>query len=93
MVQGEGAGDGRDHHNRSYSIWLAGGGIKAGHVHGASDEFAYEAVKDRVSVQDFHATVLNQLGLDNRKLVYHRNGLEERLTGISEPRVVSEILT
>jgi len=85
--------NGRDHNRQGFTIWMAGGGIKAGHVHGASDEFSYAAVKDRVSVQDFHATVLHQLGLDNRKLVYHRNGLEERLTGISEPRVVSEILT
>ncbi len=84
--------NGRDHNRQGFTIWMAGGGVKAGHVHGASDEFAYAAVEDRVSVLDFHATVLHLLGLDNRKLVYHRNGLDERLTGINEPRVVSEIL-
>jgi hypothetical protein len=71
---------------------MAGGGVKSGHVHGATDDFAYAAVKDRVSVHDFHATVLHLLGLDNKQLVYDRNGLEERLTGVSEPRVVSEII-
>ena len=64
--------NGRDHNRQGFTIWMAGGGVKAGHVHGASDEFAYAAVKDRVSVQDFHATVLHLLGLDNRKLIYPR---------------------
>ena len=84
--------NGRDHNRQGFTIWMAGGGVKSGHVHGATDDFAYAAVKDRVSVHDFHATVLHLLGLDNKQLVYDRNGLEERLTGVSEPRVVSEII-
>jgi len=84
--------NGRDHNRQGFTIWMAGGGIKAGHIHGASDEFAYAAVEDRVSVSDFHATVLHLLGLDNQQLVFDRNGLEERLTGVSTPRVVNEIL-
>ena len=71
---------------------MAGGGVKRGHVYGATDEFGYAAVENRVSVLDFHATVLHLLGLDHKRLVYNRNGLEDRLTGVHEPHIVEEII-
>tara|TARA_B100001123_G_scaffold53608_1_gene56428 strand:- start:3210 stop:4685 length:1476 start_codon:yes stop_codon:yes gene_type:complete len=84
--------NGRDHNRQGFTVWLAGGGVKAGHVHGATDEFGYAAVQDRVSVPDFHATILHLLGLDFEQLSFDRNGLEERLTGVHEPQVVRDIL-
>ena len=84
--------NGRDHNRQGFTVWLAGGGVKAGYVHGATDEFGYAAVEDRVSVPDFHATILHLLGLDFEQLSFDRNGLEERLTGVHEPQVVRDIL-
>src|SRR4029079_9877416 len=67
---GQGAkATGREHNPYAFSVWMAGGGIKAGVIHGATDELGYHAVEDRHSVTDIHATVLHQLGLDPRKLV------------------------
>lgn len=84
--------DGRDHNRQGFCLWLAGGGVKRGHIHGATDEFGYAAVDNRVSVPDFHATILHLLGLDHKRLLYRRNGLEERLTSTYEPRIVKEWL-
>jgi hypothetical protein len=85
---------GRDHNRNAFSLWLAGGGFKAGHVHGATDEFGYKAAVDRVGVPDLHATLLHQLGIDHRKLTYRHKGLEETLTDarVTKARVVAEIL-
>ena len=66
--------DGRDHHPYGFSVWLAGGGIKGGQTYGATDDFGYRATVDRTSVADLHATVLHQLGLDCRRLVFPHNG-------------------
>jgi hypothetical protein len=87
-------GKGRDHNRNAFSLVLAGGGIKAGHVHGATDEVGYKAVEKRVSVQDLHATILNQLGLDHTRLSYHHHGSEESLTDarVSKARVVEDLL-
>jgi len=85
-------GGGRDHHARGFSMWLAGGGIKGGTVHGATDEFGYHAVENRVSVPDLHATLLHLLGLDHELLSFMHNGLEEKLTGPAETEIVSDIL-
>ncbi len=84
---------GRDHSPGGFTVWMAGGGIKGGTVHGATDEMGYRAVENPVSVHDFHATILHQLGMDYRKLVYNHHGLDERLTGVEPARVVKEILT
>lgn len=80
MVQG--GNDGRDHHNRCFSVWLAGGGIKAGHVHGETDEFGFNGVVDQVHVHDLHATLLHLLGFDHTRLTYRFQGRDYRLTDI-----------
>lgn len=89
----EGA-DGRDHNRHAFSLLLAGGGFKAGHIHGATDEFGYKSVENRVSVPDLHATILHQLGIDHTRLSYPHNGRPERLTDpdVTGARVVGELL-
>lgn len=84
-------GDGRDHHIRGFSIWMAGGGIKPGITHGATDELGYNAVENIVSVHDLHATMLYTLGIDHLRLTYLHQGREYRLTDISG-EVVKPIL-
>ncbi|MBB6126734.1 DUF1501 domain-containing protein [Mucilaginibacter lappiensis] len=79
----EKANYGRDHHPRCFSIWMAGGGIKPGLVYGESDEFGYNIVKDPVHVHDFHATMLNQLGIDHKKLTFKSLGRRYRLTDVA----------
>ena len=87
-------GSGRDHNRNAFSLLLAGGGFKAGHVHGATDEVGYRAEVGRVSVQDLHATLLHQLGLDHTKLSYRHHGSDETLTDarVTRARVVKELL-
>ena len=92
IAQLAGGGDGRDHNKNAFTLWMAGGGVKGGTVHGATDELGFASVEDRVSVPDWHATILHLLGLDHQELVFPRNGLDERLTGVFEPRVVHKIL-
>ncbi len=82
---------GRDHHPRAYSIWMAGGGIKPGIVHGETDEFGYNIIKDPVHVNDFHATVLHQMGLNHEQLIYKHLGRRYRLTDVAGS-VVKDIL-
>lgn len=77
------SGKGRDHHARGFTMWLAGGGIRAGMIHGATDEFGYHAVENKVSVPDLHATILHLLGLDHKKLTYRFMGRDMRLTDVS----------
>jgi hypothetical protein len=74
---------GRDHHGRCYSLWMAGGGVKAGLVYGETDDFGYNIVKDPVEVHDWHATLLRQLGIDHKKLTYRFQGRDFRLTDIA----------
>ncbi len=75
--------DGRDHNPYGYSIWMAGGGVKAGFVYGATDEIGYHAVEDRMHIHDFHATVMHLLGFDHEKLTYRSAGRDFRLTDIA----------
>jgi hypothetical protein len=84
---------GRDHNKNAFSVWLAGAGIQGGTTFGATDELGLNAVQDRVSVPDWHATMLHLLGLDHQQLFVLDNGLKERLTGVTEARVVKEILS
>ena len=74
--------DGRDHNNKGYSVWMAGGGVKGGHVHGETDEFGHKAVVDPVHLHDWHATILHLLGLDHKKLTYNYAGRDFRLTNV-----------
>jgi hypothetical protein len=83
---------GRDHHPRCFSLWMAGGGIKPGMVHGETDDFSYNIVKDGVHVNDLHATVLHCLGLDHERLSVKYQGLDVRLSGVEERHVVKAIL-
>ena len=83
---------GRDHNPRAFSIWMAGAGVKPGLTYGATDEFGFAATENPVSVADWHATVLHQLGLDYQRLVYEEDGLKEKLTSQYECRIVKEIL-
>jgi hypothetical protein len=83
---------GRDHHPRCFSVWLAGAGTRAGMVYGETDEFSYNIIRDPVHIHDFNATILHQLGIDHRRLIYPYQGLEQRLTGVEPARVVQEIL-
>jgi uncharacterized protein (DUF1501 family) len=84
-------GDGRDHNPFGFTMWLAGGGIKGGTIHGASDEFGFTAVENKVHVHDLHATVLHLLGLDHERLTYEYSGRQFRLTDV-EGTVVQNIL-
>lgn len=84
---------GRDHGPNGFSVWMAGGGVKGGTVFGSTDDIGFKAAENRVSVHDFHATILNQLGLKHRDLVFERHGLKERLTDQFPARVVTEILS
>jgi hypothetical protein len=83
---------GRDHNMQAFTSWMAGGGIKGGTSYGQTDDFGHAVVENPVSVHDFHATILNQLGLHHQKLSFKRSGLDERLTGFEPPRVVTELL-
>jgi hypothetical protein len=73
---------GRDHHSSGFTMWLAGGGVNRGHVHGATDEMGFVSVKDKVHVHDLHATILHLLGIDHEKLTYRYSGRDFRLTDV-----------
>jgi len=83
---------GRDHHPRCFTIWMAGGGIKPGIVHGETDEMSYNVVKDPVHVRDLHATILHQLGINHERLAFKFQGLDQKLTGVVPAKVVTPIL-
>jgi len=83
---------GREHHPWAFSSWLAGGGVKRGHVHGATDEIGLWAAESKVHVRDFHATILYLMGFDHERLTHRHAGLDFRLTGVEGAHVVQEIL-
>ncbi|MEZ7957759.1 MAG: DUF1501 domain-containing protein [Rubritalea sp.] len=91
MFQGKG-GAGRDHHIKGFSMWMAGGGVKPGLSHGATDELGYNAVKDIVHVRDFHATMLHLLGIDHHQFSKKFQGLDMRLTGVKPAKVIKQLL-
>jgi hypothetical protein len=84
-------GTGRDHNPHAFTVWMAGGGVKPGAHHGATDEIGHRAVEDRVSIHDLHATILHLLGLTHTRLTYRYNGRDFRLTDV-HGHVVREIL-
>lgn len=94
VAENHGAPDkvGRDHNGQGFSCWLAGGGIRGGTVYGGTDEFGHRAVVDRVSPNDYQATVMHLFGLDHRSVVYHHNRQQQTLTDGRETRVLKEIL-
>jgi hypothetical protein len=83
--------DGREHHPFGFTMWLAGGGVQGGRVHGATDEFGWYAMEDKVHVHDLHATILHLMGIDHQRLTYRYSGRDYRLTDVAG-RVVTEIL-
>ena len=83
--------NGRDHNHYGFTMWLAGGGVKGGHVHGATDEFGFKAVENTVHVHDLHATILHLLGFDHEKLTYRYAGRDFRLTDV-HGNVVRDVL-
>ncbi len=74
--------DGRDHNPFAFSAWLAGGGVKGGHIHGATDEYGYKVVQDKVDVHDLHATMLHLMGMDHKRVTYRYGGRDMRLTDV-----------
>jgi hypothetical protein len=84
-------GNGRDHNHHGFTTWLAGGGVKGGMAYGETDDFGFRAVKDKVHIHDFHATVLHLLGFDHERLTYRHAGRDYRLTDVAG-RVIRPIL-
>jgi uncharacterized protein (DUF1501 family) len=83
--------NGREHHPFGFTMWMAGGGIRGGRIHGATDEFGWHALRDKVHVHDLHATILHLLGLDHTRLTYRFGGRDYRLTDVYG-QVVHDIL-
>jgi uncharacterized protein (DUF1501 family) len=83
--------DGREHHPFGFTMWLAGGGVKSGMVYGATDEFGWHAIENRVHVHDLHATILHLLGINHEKLTYRYSGRDFRLTDV-HGKIVQDIL-
>ena len=92
MSQGGGNNPGRDHHIKGFSFWMAGGGIRPGISYGNTDDFGYNAQENVVSVHDFHATMLHQMGIDHKFFTYKFQGLDMRLTGVEDAHILKPIL-
>ncbi|TWU33608.1 hypothetical protein Q31b_56650 [Novipirellula aureliae] len=83
---------GRDHHSKCFTVWMAGAGVREGVVHGETDEFSYNIVKDPVHIRDLNATIMHVMGIDSDRFTYPFQGLDQKLTGVESSRVVREIL-
>ena len=84
---------GRDHHPRNFCMWLAGGGVKAGYVHGETDDFSYNIVDKPVPVNDLNATLLHCMGVDHSRLSFKFQGLDQKLTGVESPQIIPDLLS
>ena len=82
--------NGRDHNHHGFTMWMAGGGVKGGYVHGATDEFGFQAVENKVHVHDLHATILQLLGFDHEKLTFRYAGRDFRLTDVHGKVVIAD---
>ena len=89
MAEGK---DGRDHHKYGFTLWLCGGGIKAGIVYGRTDDFGYHATENPVTIADFHATILHLLGIDHEHLTFRHDTRDEKLTDVHKAKVVEALL-
>ena len=83
---------GRDHHPRCFTMWMAGAGVKPGILHGETDDFSYNVVKDPVHINEINATLLHLMGIDHKRFSFKFQGLDQRLTGVEDKRVISELL-
>jgi len=83
---------GRDHHPRCFTMWMAGGGSKGGTIHGETDDFSYNIVKDPVHIRDFHATILHLMGIDHTRFSFRHQGLDQRLTGVESAKVIKPVI-
>ena len=88
-----GASSGRDHHGRCFSIWMAGGGVKAGFDYGQTDTFSYNVTENPMHIRDLNATILHCLGIDHNRFTYKFRGLDQRITGVEDAHVAAEILS
>jgi hypothetical protein len=84
---------GRDHHPRCFTMWMAGGGSRGGTIYGQTDEFSYNIVENPVHIRDFHATVMHLLGIQHDRFTVRVQGLDARLTGVEECRVIKDLIT
>lgn len=84
---------GRDHHGRSFSLWMAGAGVKRGFEYGLTDDHSYNILENPTHIRDLNATILHQLGIDHQKLTFKYQGLDQRLTGVEEAHVIKGILS
>ena len=84
--------DGRDHNPHGFTMWLAGGGSKAGFSYGSTDDYGYRAVENKVHIHDLHATILHMLGLDHKQLTYRYAGRDYRLTDV-KGNVVQDLVS
>lgn len=83
---------GRDHHPRCFTMWMAGGGSRPGTIYGETDEFSYNIIENPVHIHDFHATVLNLLGMDHERFTFKYQGLDQRLTGVEQSNVIKDLI-
>ncbi len=83
---------GRDHHPRNFCMWMAGGGVRKGLTYGETDDFSYNIVENPVHLNDLNATILHCMGIDDRRLSFRFQGLDQRLTGVETPKVIHDIL-
>ena len=83
---------GRDHHPRCFTMWMAGAGVKPGILHGETDDFSYNVVKDPVHINEMNATLLHLMGIDHKRFSFKFQGLDQRLTGVEDKRVITELL-
>jgi hypothetical protein len=84
---------GRDHHPRCFTMWMAGGGAKAGRIYGETDDFSYNIIKDPLHISDFHATIMHLMGYNHERLTYKFQGLDQKLTGVLPAKVVNELIS
>ena len=83
---------GRDHHPRCFTMWMAGAGVKGGIVHGETDDYSYNVIKDPVHVNEMNATILHLMGIDHKRFTFKFQGLDQRLTGVEDKHVIKELL-